>query len=147
MNTTNLEKLSEKTGVTIMIKISPSESPEEMKRRVNQLTEDVSKSIYELKNKYSTGVCNLDKAVDEFRNAARKLGAAEAMLDIMAYRGKDTGFVSQKRDVLKEKEREMRGTIKKAAENCGYGGKVYREKDYSREVLYSPKKKSKSKKR
>ena len=32
-------------------------------------------------------------------------------------------------------------------ENCGYGGKVIREKDYKREVIYDPKKKSKSKKR
>lgn len=130
-----------------MIKISPSDSPEDFKKKVDKLTEDVSKSISELKNKYSKGECNIDKAVDEFRNAARKLGAAEAMLDIMAYRGKDSSFVSQKRDVLKKKEQEMRGTIKKAAENCGYGGKVYREKDYGREVIYSPKKKSRSKKR
>lgn len=131
----------------MVIKISPSDSPEDFKKKVDKLTEDVSSSISELKNKYSRGACNIDKAVDEFRNAARKLGAAEAMLDIMAYRGKDHNFVSQKRDVLKEKERDMRGTIKKAAENCGYGGKVIREKDYKREVIYDPKKKSKSKKR
>jgi len=124
----------------MVIKISPSESAEDFKIRIDKLTEEISKSISELNNKYSKGECNIDKAVDEFRNAARKLGAAEAMLDIMAYRMKDTEYVNRKRDVLKEKEKEMRVTIKKAADNCKYGGKIYREKDYSREVIYAPKK-------
>lgn len=122
------------------IRISPEKSEEDLKILVKRLDKEISTDLDRFNQKYSKK-CDIDGEISDLRNISRKIGAAEAVLDIMAHRLKGTDFVLSEREVLREKDRRLTETIKKAASTCGYEGRVYREKGGKAKLVYGGRKK------
>jgi len=119
----------------MVIKISPGKSEEDLKIFVKNLEKEITKDLENIARKHAN-TCNIDLTISDLRNVSRKIGAAEATLDMMAYRGKGTDFGLSEREVLREKDRRLTELIRNISAKCEFGGKVYREKSGKYKEVY-----------
>lgn len=111
----------------MVIKISPGKTEEDLKIFVKNLEKEISKDLEDIARKHANA-CDIDRTISDLRNVSRKIGAAEATLDMMAYRGKGTDFGFSEREIIREKDKRLTELIRNISSRCEFGGKVYREK-------------------
>jgi|GEM_PF-5655247 hypothetical protein len=119
----------------MVIKISPGKSEEDLKIFLQKLDKEISNDLEKAKRKHS-GKCDIDGAISDLRNISRKIGAAEAVLDMMAYRGRGTDFGLSHREVVQEKDKQLTELIRKISSECEFGGRVYRERGGKARIVY-----------
>jgi len=127
-----------------VINIKPTAGANELKSDVKKLKSEIDSDISRIRADAGKKGCHIDKHITSFRNTSRKIGAAEAMLDLLMSKSDDRIFVSNTRRELKLKEEELAQLIKKVAEGCKYGASVYTERWGESKEVYKPEKKKSS---
>lgn len=129
----------------MVIKISPGKTEEDLKIFIRNLEKEISKDLDNIAQKHAN-TCDIDRTISDLRNVSRKIGAVEATLDMMAYRGKGTDFGLSEREVIREKDKRLTELIRNISSRCDFGGRVYREKSGNIKEVYDPYKGKRKKK-